>query len=206
LVVIGLLCTDVWYVRSHPASGVARTPQIPFTEPSRVPASTIVTAISPSAPTAASSTTSYPGQEPSDVVANNAGVADVSGVTVRLTNPTTGPDNQGREMLCASVSLLNGTAARLSYDYFDWSVQYPNGDVQRPDPMGTDEDLGSGQLIPGGDVSGKLCFDDTDQVGVYVLSFEPEAILTTASPRGVWLVKQGSLGVHQVRSTRTAPS
>jgi hypothetical protein len=140
----------------------------------------------------APSTTSYPGQEPDDVVANNAGVANLSGVIVRLTKPTTGPDDLGREILCAAVSVRNETTTQLSYDYFDWSVQYPDGDVQRADPMGTDEDLASGQLIPGGDVSGKLCFDDPAQAGLYVLSFEVEPGLATSSPRGVWLVKQGS--------------
>ena len=60
--------------------------------------------------------------------------------------------------------------------------------------MGTDEDLGAAQLIPGGDVSGKLCLDDPTQAGLYVLSFELEPGLAVSSPRGVWLVRQGSPG------------
>ena len=48
--------------------------------------------------------------------------------------------------------------------------------------------------------------DDPAQAGLYVLSFKVEPGLATSSPRGVWLVKQGSPSAPKVRSARTAPS
>ncbi len=131
----------------------------------------------------------YPGYSASDVIANSAGVAVIRGVTAKLHDATISTDVFGQETLCASVSLQNGSPSQLNYDSENWGIQSPTGDVQQPSLVDSSEDLSDGQLIPGGTVSGKLCFDDPGQAGVYIVSFRPE-LGVNPSGRVVWAVRQ----------------
>jgi hypothetical protein len=133
-------------------------------------------------------TTYYLGQQPGDIFADRSGAAVITGITVSVAKFTTTSAAIGPASLCASISIRNGSGSEVAYDISEWSVQYPSGDVQQPEAFGTDSDLFSGRLISRGSVSGKLCFDNPRQVGLYVLSFQPEPESTTA--RAVWLVKQ----------------
>jgi len=135
-------------------------------------------------------TTYYPGQQPGDILADQSGAAVISGISVSVTKFTATPAAIGPASLCASVSMRNGSVAEVAYDVSDWSVQYPSGDVQQPGLFGTDSDLLSGRLISGGSVTGRLCFGNPDQAGLYVWSFQPGAAPVNTTDRAVWLVNQ----------------
>lgn len=196
----------VWYSHAHPVTTWpstlralfhASSPRtaIPLTVRTTtwtmpaVPPTTVTAPVVTSTPELPT-TTYYPGQHLGDIFANQSGAAVVSGITVSLTDPTATPATIGPASLCASVSMRNGSASEVAYDISNWSVQYPSGDVQQPEAIGTDNDLVSGRLIPGGSVTGKLCFDNPSQAGLYVLSFQPKAEPVATAARAVWLVKQ----------------
>jgi hypothetical protein len=180
LFVVCAIAAGVWYERAHPLPWLRAIQGRTLTlTPNNGSAGPV--------PTTAPESVAYPGRQPGDVPADNANVAVVDGVTATMRSPTQLLDAFGRESICATVSLLNGSVP-LSYSYADWALQSPTGDVQQPDMLDTAEALGSGGLIAGGSVSGKLCFDDPGQPGVYVLSFRPEA--GGAAGRAVWLLQQ----------------
>lgn len=59
---------------------------------------------------------------------------------------------------CADVSYRNTGAGTATFNIWDWKLQDPNG-ASRNISIGGDNDLSSGELAPGGSVSGQVCFD-----------------------------------------------
>lgn len=91
-----------------------------------------------------------------DIVVNNFGVIS-------------GPLGQNA---CADVTYTNNGDEQTSFQgYWDWKVQNPAGVITDPTFTG-DNNLSSGELAPGGTVSGSVCFDSVEP-GEYRLVFEP---------------------------------
>jgi hypothetical protein len=55
---------------------------------------------------------------------------------------------------------------------FDWKLQNPQGAAVNAAFTGRDGDLGSGELAPGGTVSGEVCFDGAPRPGRNLLIME----------------------------------
>ena len=60
--------------------------------------------------------------------------------------------------LCLTVTHVNNDKHALSFNIFEWKLQDPNG-VARSMSIFGDNDLGSGELAPGGTVTGDVCFE-----------------------------------------------
>lgn len=73
---------------------------------------------------------------------------------------------------CADVTYTNNGDEQTSFQgYWDWKAQNPAGVITDPTVAG-DDNLSSGELAPGGTVSGSVCFDSIEP-GEYRLVFEP---------------------------------
>ena len=73
-----------------------------------------------------------------------------------------------RSLVCSNVQYENRSGKTRSYSSLsDWKLQNPNGVVVTPTLLG--ETLGSGELVPGGHVTGKTCFEDPRLSGEYLI-------------------------------------
>ena len=84
----------------------------------------------------------------------------------------------------------------LGYGAVNWAIRSPSGLVDHPAGLGTHDVLAHGDLVPGDTVTGRLCFNEPGQGGLYVLSYQPRPRVTgpsttvpDASPRGIWLLR-----------------
>ena len=76
------------------------------------------------------------------------------------------------EHSCTTVTYVNNTSEAVPYGaVFDWKLQNPQGAAVNATFTGRDDDLGAGELAPGGTVSGEICFEGYSP-GRYVLIFE----------------------------------
>jgi hypothetical protein len=73
-------------------------------------------------------------------------------------------------LVCSTVQYENRSGKTRSYNgLFDWKLQNPNGVIATPSIFGGKDALGSGELAPGGHVTGRMCFDDPRLSGEYVI-------------------------------------
>jgi hypothetical protein len=100
--------------------------------------------------------------------------------TVTVINPSYGSD-QG---ILANVTVRNRDKKQNDYNMFDWKIQTPAGTIESATIfMGdTKPDLGSGQLVTGGEVTGNVVFDYAGP-GTYYVIWKPDAF---NSGSGVW--------------------
>ena len=153
------------------------------------PAPLATAASGPAATTGVSAPTealAYQGQRPGDVLATSTGVAQISGVRVTLGDPVVVPA-LGHMLLCVPVSVDNRGIAAAMTGAVTWALHSPTGVVEHPASMATNEVVSQGHLFPGKDVTGRLCFKEPGQGGVYVVTFSPHPRSATRS-RAVWLV------------------
>lgn len=87
----------------------------------------------------------------------------------------------GKDQLCSTVSYTNKGDGSESFNPFDWELQDPNGATLSTTLGGSSDYLRSGELRPGGSISGDVCFDDHGP-GDYVLF-----VSSFLSDRGAWL-------------------
>lgn len=64
----------------------------------------------------------------------------------------------GGPVKCTDVTYRNTGSGTASFNIWDWKLQDPAGAIRRIS-LGSDNDLSSGELAPGGTVSGQVCFD-----------------------------------------------
>lgn len=167
----------IWQLKSGPGSA---PPPAPLATAATASAGT--TGVS--APTEA---LAYQGQQPGDVVATSTGVAEISGVRVTLGNPVVVPD-LGHMLLCVPVSVDNRGASSAATGAVTWALHSPTGVVEHPASMAANEVASHGHLFPGQYVTGKLCFKEPGQGGVYIITFSPHPKSAVRS-RGVWRVR-----------------
>ena len=84
----------------------------------------------------------------------------------------------------ADVTILNRDDRAQPYNTFDWKLQTPNGQVVDPTFSSADQ-LGSGDLVSGGNVAGKLVFEGGAQKGDFFIIYKPDAF---DEARGIWKV------------------
>lgn len=91
-------------------------------------------------------------------------------VTVGSFTPTA-PDYFGETDVCADITLVNNGSDQASFSGFgDWKLQNPAGVITDP-TFAVESTLNSGELAPGGSVSGAICFDGSAP-GEYRLTYE----------------------------------
>ncbi len=84
--------------------------------------------------------------------------------------------------LVIEVKIENRDPRAKPFNLFDWQLQTPGGQVVDPTIYLGDGALRSGDLIPGGSVSGKIAFDAAEP-GTYYLIFKPNPL---DDARGIW--------------------
>lgn len=68
--------------------------------------------------------------------------------------------------VCTSVTYQNGSSDEVAFNLFDWELKNPANVIVRP-TFTTDRALSSGSLAPGGNVAGRVCFDEAGAAGQY---------------------------------------
>jgi hypothetical protein len=122
----------------------------------------------------------FSGARPGDLATNPGGTLTTETLAITATELVEGDDTFG-EALCATVTYLNRAQDRtVRYGLFDWSMQNPNGAIVNITFFGgADSQLQSGELAPGGTVTGDLCFEDENATpGPYVLLYESPSFFT----------------------------
>lgn len=126
----------------------------------------------------------FPGAQEGDVV-GQAGEALALGDTEITSTPIAAGDATLGPTLCTTVSLTNGSEDTIDFNPFDWKLQNPSGTILNTGFVGSDNALPGGQIAPGGNASGDVCFDGEATAGDYVLFYEPA--FSFSSDRGAWL-------------------
>lgn len=84
--------------------------------------------------------------------------------------------------LVIEVTIENRDSKAQPYNTFDWKLQTPNGQVIDPG-FSSNESLGSGDLVSGGKVSGKVTFEVGSTKGDFYIIYKPDPF---DAARGVW--------------------
>lgn len=81
----------------------------------------------------------------------------------------------GMEFVKAQVTIENKSSSEASYNLYDWKLQNSQGVIKDPDSStySADGALGSGDLAPGGKVSGFLVFQVPQDDGGLTLRYSP---------------------------------
>jgi hypothetical protein len=128
-----------------------------------------------------------PDSQREDQERNIGGEARLSGYTTTVTAAgfqQAVSDFEEDGYIVADVKIFNRDDKAQPYNVFDWSLQTPNGQVVDID-FTTVETLSSGDLVPGGEVTGKVVFEVGTQKGDFYLIYKPDAF---DGARGIWKV------------------
>ena len=107
-------------------------------------------------------------------------------LAITVTGFTSTTDAMGTAYRCADVELVNnGSDAQDFAVAFDWKLQDPNGVIGDPAITG-ESTLGTGELAPGGNVAGSVCFDDAG-AGEYKMIYEPS--LSFSRETATWVAQ-----------------
>lgn len=129
----------------------------------------------------------FPGATSEDVVAQAGEAVDAEGLVVTTTTLVAGDSTLG-DTLCTTATYNNGTAGPASFNGgFDWKLQDPNGTILMTGFAGSDNILSAGEIAPGGNTSGDVCFSapQGNPSGQYVVLLDPT--FSFSSERIAWL-------------------
>jgi hypothetical protein len=88
--------------------------------------------------------------------------------------------------LCSNVTIVNNGKDSQSFNPFDYKLQDPAGASRDVTLGGSENLLNSGDLAPGGTVTGDVCFDNkTAAAGTYALIYAPA--FSFSNERAVWV-------------------
>lgn len=107
----------------------------------------------------------------------------LAGYTATVTGAELATDAFGDRVLVVHVTVENRDERAQPYNVFDWRIQDAAGRVLDPTVSTRDDDLGSGDLVSGGRVSGTVAFDVGP--GTYYVIYKPKLF---DAARGVWQV------------------
>lgn len=128
----------------------------------------------------------FPGATSDDVVVQAGEAVDASGVSVTSSALEEGDSTLG-ETLCTTVTYNNGGDSAATFNLIDWKLQDPNGTILNTGFVGSDNPLSAGEIAPGGNASGDVCFDapQGNPSGQYVVLLDPS--FSFSSERFAWL-------------------
>ena len=107
----------------------------------------------------------------------------ISGYTATVTGAEMYTPEFGSPSLVVHMTIENRDDQAQPYNLFDWRVQNAAGQVLDPTINLRDDDLGSGDLVQGGSVTGTVSFDVP--AGTYYVIYKPDMF---DDARGVWQV------------------
>jgi hypothetical protein len=107
----------------------------------------------------------------------------LAGYTAAVTGAELATDALGDRVLVVHVTVENRDKRAQPYNTFHWRIQDANGRVLDPTISTRDDDLGSGDLVSGGRVTGTVSFEVGP--GTYYVIYKPKAF---DAARGVWQV------------------
>jgi hypothetical protein len=117
------------------------------------------------------------------------------GQTVELSGYTTSVDRAGfvgqvsefekNGYLVADVTVGNRDSKSQPYNIFDWRLQTPDGQIIDATFLSDPQQLGSGDLVKGGKVSGKVGWEIGAAKGDFFVIYKPDFY---NSDRGIWKV------------------
>ncbi|QMV85837.1 DUF4352 domain-containing protein [Corynebacterium hindlerae] len=105
---------------------------------------------------------------------NDAGIPEfqlgqsavINGVTATVQDFTPQTNFEGKPAVCSNVSFQNGADQPYSFDSTNFKLKQPSGVTQMPGYIGDrPNELSYGELAPGGNVSGKVCWDVAEAAG-----------------------------------------
>lgn len=128
----------------------------------------------------------FPGQTEDDIVGEAGEELSIRGVKITASEVTPKNDTFGNR-LCSKVVLKNDGDSEVSYNVFDWKLQYPSGDIKDP-TLASGDSLNHGEIAPGGTAEGDVCFEDDGEDGQYILI--SEGLFSFSSERGAWVTKR----------------
>ncbi|MBD8030276.1 DUF5067 domain-containing protein [Corynebacterium gallinarum] len=106
------------------------------------------------------------------------------GLEVTLNSFQATSSSFGTPLTCGQVTYTNNTDEQVSFSgAWDWKAQNPAGVITDPTFSGSD-DLSSGELAPGGTITGSICFDGTEP-GEYRVTDSPT--LSFSSDTATWV-------------------
>ncbi len=107
----------------------------------------------------------FPGQQEGDTVAEVGQTITIDGVEMTAAPLVAGEALGTTPVVCSAVSIINGSDESVSFNPFYFELQDPAGASRSTTIGGSDTRLGSGDLAPGGTVTGDVCWDDPGAPG-----------------------------------------
>lgn len=127
----------------------------------------------------------FQGQTDKDITAEPGQTVTVDEVAI-TSGPLTDGDSTFGQTLCTNVAIVNNGDDSQSFNPFDYKLQDPAGASRNTTLGGSDTLLNSGELAPGGTVTGDVCFDNaTGAAGQYALIYAPS--FSFSNERAVWV-------------------
>ncbi len=135
--------------------------------------------------TAAPAGPTFQGQTDKDTTAEPGQTITLDDVAITSSALVEGDSTFG-PTLCTNVTIVNNGQDSQSFNPFDYKLQDPAGASRDTTLGGSDTLLNSGDLAPGGTVTGDVCFDDpTAAAGQYALIYAPP--FSFSNERAVWV-------------------
>ncbi|MCW2620286.1 MAG: hypothetical protein JWR28_3435 [Modestobacter sp.] len=127
----------------------------------------------------------FQGQTKKDTTAEPGQTITLDDVAITSAALVDGDDTFG-PTLCTNVTIVNNGKDSQSFNPYDYKLQDPAGASRDTTLGGSDNLLSSGDLAPGGTVTGDVCFDNkTAASGTYALIYAPA--FSFSSERAVWV-------------------
>jgi hypothetical protein len=130
-----------------------------------------------------------PDAQKSDKVAELGSPVELSGYTTSVDHAAfVGQVSEFEKAgyLVADVTIVNRDAKTQPYNIFDWRLQTPDGQVIDPTYISDPVQIGSGDLIKGGKVGGKVAWEIGAAKGDFFVIYKPDF---ANSDRGIWKVE-----------------
>lgn len=118
----------------------------------------------------------FMGKSDKDTGANAGDTITKKDIAITTTPLELAPSNGFSEaQVCTTVTIQNNGDSQESFNTFDWTMQDPNGTSRNSSFMSSDNvpSLSSGEIAPGGQTSGAVCFDGDPSAlpGEYVVLY-----------------------------------
>lgn len=129
----------------------------------------------------------FQGKTDEDTAANAGDTITKDGVATTSTPLSVETNPIGDTLLCTTITINNESDEQVSFNTLDWNLQNPNGASTMATFGGSGPDLSSGQLAPGGQTSGDVCFegDPSAMPGEYVVL--NDGYISFSSARLAWI-------------------
>lgn len=129
----------------------------------------------------------FQGKTDKDTAANAGDTITKDGVATTSTPLIAETTVLGSQIVCTTITLTNDGDKPLNFNSIDWKLQDPNGASRMTTYGGDRAELSFGDLAPGGQVSGDICFDGDPaaQPGQYVVL--NDGLISFSSDRLAWV-------------------